>query len=362
MAADGIQPADKPPSDRAANDRAANDKAVDAAEPRPPLGVAFDGDLGARPDALLAVALLNGFAARGEARRISLSVSRPSLTLARLADVVSEFYPTLPLGAGYSTVGMPDGSRAGDDAPALARVLSARAADGAPVYETRVASAIDTADNAILIRNTLLAQHDGNAVVVLAGAATGLARLLALYGARAQIVAKVKQLVVAVGSYPTGKADPAVVADVAAARQLLAEWPTPIVAVGSEVGDAVRYPAAKIEEGLAWASTHPILAACRALGVKDVSTTALAAMSYAVHPDAGDFGLSAAGTISVLDDGRTHFVPGAAGRHRHLLVDPARHGALLAAYVSLVSAQPAPRPIKRGPPMANAGAPPAGKP
>ena len=56
-------------------------------EPRPPVGVALDADLATRADALLAVAGLNGFAAKSEARRISLSVSRPSLTAARLADV-----------------------------------------------------------------------------------------------------------------------------------------------------------------------------------------------------------------------------------------------------------------------------------
>ena len=348
MPAGGIQPGEK----------AGGDKALDAAEPRPPLGVAFDGDLGVRPDAVLAVALLNGFAARGDARRISLSVSRPSLTAARLADVLAEFYPTLPLGAGYSTVGMPDGTPPGGDAPALARLLSAQGADGAPLYETRVSRLLDTADNATLIRNTLLAQHDGNAVVVLAGAATGLARLLALYGARAQIAAKVKLLVVAVGSYPAGKVDPAVATDVAAARRLLSGWPTPVVAVGSEVGEAVRYPAAKLEEGLAWSSTHPVLAACRALGARDVSTAALAAIYHAIQPDAGELGLSEAGTISVLDDGRTRFAVGAGGRHRYLVVDPARRGALLAAYTALVSAPPAPRPVKRGPPMANAEAAP----
>ena len=41
---------------------------------------------------MLAVAMLNGFTAKTEARRISLSVSRPSLISAQLADVVAGFY------------------------------------------------------------------------------------------------------------------------------------------------------------------------------------------------------------------------------------------------------------------------------
>ena len=48
---------------------------------------------------MMAVAMLNGFTAKTEARRISLSVSRPSLTSAKLADVVSGFYrPVLSAG------------------------------------------------------------------------------------------------------------------------------------------------------------------------------------------------------------------------------------------------------------------------
>jgi hypothetical protein len=322
-------------------------------EPQPPVGVAFDGDLVTRPDALLALALLNGLSAKQEARRISLSVSRPSLTAARLADVIAEFYPTLPLGAGYLTVGMLEGAPPRDDAPAIARVLASKTPEGAPLYESRVQRLLDVADNATLMRNLLLAQHDGNAIVVLAGAATGLARLLSLHGARAQIAAKVKQTVVAIGAYPAGKPEASVVADVAAARRLFAEWPSPLVAVGSEVGDAVRFPFSRLDEGLAWSSAHPIAAACRAIGgaANDMPTAALAAMYHAIHPEAGELTLSEAGTISVLDDGRTRFVPGAGGRHRHLIVPTAQRSALLAAYSSLVAAPPAPRPTKRLPNM-----------
>jgi len=162
------------------------------AEPRPPLGVVIDGDPGNRADAWLAVALLDGLSAKNEARRVSLSVSRPSLNAARFADVVAEFYPTLPLNSGYSTIGMADGAPPVNDAPALANLLALKAPDGAPVYGSDVRRLVDTADSAVLIRNLLLAGQDGNTSIVLAGPATGLARLLELRGARQQIAAKVK--------------------------------------------------------------------------------------------------------------------------------------------------------------------------
>lgn len=329
-------------------------EATESEETRPPLGVVLDGDLGSRPDALLAVAMLNGFTAKGEARRISLSLSRSSLTTARLADVIAEFYPTLPLKAGFSTIGMPEGALPSEDAPALGALLSLKGADGAAVYTSNVRRLVDTADNAILIRNVLLAQQDGNAAIVLAGPATGLDRLLGLYGSRPQIVAKVKHLVVAIGAFPGGRADPAIASDVAAARRLFAQWPTPVLAVGSEVGEALRYPALSINEGLAWSPTHPVAAAYRALGKMpyDAPTAALGALLHAVHPDAGYFKLSQPGIISVLDDGQTRFTPKAEGTHRYLIADSAQRDRLLALYIGLVSAAPAPRPVKRQMPAA----------
>ncbi len=99
---------------------------------------------------------------------------------------------------------MPDGVAAAADTPALAATLSKKNADGTPVYTSPITSLINTAESAILIRNLLLAQHDGNAAIVLAGPATGVVRILGLYRSGPQITAKCKQLVVAAGSFPAG--------------------------------------------------------------------------------------------------------------------------------------------------------------
>jgi hypothetical protein len=327
---------------------------------RPPIGIAFDGDLGNRIDALLAVAMLNGFTAKTEARRISLSVSRPSLISAQIADVVAAFYRGRPVagsGGGVGAIsegmiGMPE-SRAhahAEDQPLLADTLSKKAADGTPQYTSAITGLINTAESAILIRNLLLAQHDGNAAIVLAGPATGVVRMLGLYRSGPQIEAKCKQLVVAAGAFPDGQADAAITSDIAAARRLFAEWQTPIVAVGAEVGVALPYPGASIEKDFAWAPAHPVVDAYRAFKPMpyDAPASALAAVLYAVHPDDGYFKLSDPGTISVLDDGRTRFTPGADAKHRYLIVDPAQKERIASVYTSMVPAAPAPRPGRRG--------------
>jgi hypothetical protein len=334
---------------------------------RPPIGIAFDGDLGNRIDAVLAVAMLNGFAAKGEARRISLSVSKPSLKTAQFADVISSFYAGRPAGAasgGVGTItegmiGMPEGTPTPDDTPLLAAALSKKAADGAPQYASGINGLVNTAESSVLIRNMLLAQNDENASIVLAGPATGLARILALYGSRPQISAKVKELVVAAGSFPSGPPDPAIKSDVAAARKLFAEWPTPLIAVGSEVGTALPYPGSSIENDFAWAPAHPVVDAYRAMKAMpyDAPATALAATLHAVHPDDGYFKVSEPGTISVLDDGRLQFTAGAEGKHRYLVVDPSQTDRIITLYKDMVSAKPAARPGRgRGNPADAEGA------
>lgn len=325
---------------------------------RPPIGIAFDGDVGNRIDAVLAMAMLNGMTAKTLARRISLSVSRPNLVSAQVADVVAAFYRGRPVagpggGIGQASegmIGLPENRAVSTDAPQFAAILASKAADGTPNYTSSITGLVNTAESSVLIRNLLLAQHDGNATIVLAGPATGLVRMLDLYRSGPQITAKCRQLVVAAGALPAGAAESSIKSDVAAARRLFAEWPTPIVMVGTEVGEALAYPAASIEKDFAWSPAHPVVEAYRAFKPMpyDAPAPALAAVLYAVQPDEGYFTLSEPGTISVLDDGRTRFAPQAGGKHRYLIVDPAQKARVLTQYTSLVAAQPAPRPGRRG--------------
>jgi len=318
------------------------------------MGIALEGDFGNRIDALLAVAMLNGLIAKTEARRIALCVSRPNIKAAQLADVVSGFYVGRVIagpGGGVGgnpagMIGMPETGPAGEDPAPITATLAKKGPDGGPLYTSQIVRLLDTADDAVLLRNMLLAQNDANATIVLAGQASGLTRLLSLYGARPQIEAKCKQLVVAIGGYPGGGADPEIKADVAAARTMFAEWPTPLIAVGAEVGAAVPYPAASIEKDFAWAPAHPVADAYRTFKPMpyDAPASALAAVLYAAHPEDGLFTLSPPGTITVSDDGRTQFTPGGAGKHRYVIVEPAQKAQIAGLYTALVSAPPAPRP------------------
>jgi len=131
-------------------------------------------------------------------------------------------------------------------------------------------------------------------------------------------------------------------ADIKAAQKLFAEWPTPIIASGFEVGKELKYPAASIENDFAWNSNHPVVDAYRVAGKMpyDAECWDLTSVLYAVRPDAGFFKLSEPGTISVSDDGNTKFAPAADGNHRYLILDPAQKERVVKTFVELASAKP----------------------
>jgi inosine-uridine nucleoside N-ribohydrolase len=321
-----------------------------AGQGKPPLGVVFDSDMGVRIDNALALALLYGLEGRNESRIASVSVSRSNLKAAAFCDAVSRFYagatnPEVRAFFRVLPVGLSTDGKLPQDTPMLTAPLARKDAGGAPVYPRGVQQISDTAEVSALIRNALTAQQDQNSVVILAGPATNLAKLLAMHGARDLISQKARFLTVVGGAYPDGPAEFNIRTDIPAAKKLFAEWPTAIVASGYEIGEALLFPASSIEKDFAWTPAHPVVDAYRAYKTMpyDAPTWDLTAVLYAVRPQEGYFKLSEPGTIRVLDDGRTQFTPSAEGKHRYLILDPAQKERIIKAYTEIASAKPVPR-------------------
>ena len=227
--------------------------------------------------------------------------------------------------------------------------LSKRNAEGAPLYPHGIEKLNDTAEPTALIRNAFTAQHDQNSIVVLAGPATNLVKVLDLPGVKDLIYRKVKFLALMGGAYPQGTPEFNIKTDIPAARKLFAEWPAPIVASGYEVGEALLFPASSIETDFSWSAAHPVVEAYRAYKTMpyDAPTWDMTVVLYAVRPDANYFKLSEPGTISVLDDGRTRFSPSSEGKHRYLILDPTQKENILRTYIEIASAKPVPRQPRR---------------
>lgn len=313
---------------------------------KPVVGIVFDSDMGERIDAALALALLYGFDGKNEARVISVSVSKSNLKSAAYSDAIGRFYSgPASIFSRSLPVGMSIEGKMPSDTAMLVEPLAKKNAEGAPLFPHAVHNLNDTAEVHSLIRNACTAQHDDNAIVVLAGPATNLAKLLELPGARDILARKVRFLSVACGNFSDGSPEAHVKADIPAAKKVFAEWPTPIVASGVEVGADLLFPGASIEKDFAWSPAHPVAEAYRAYKTMPYDAPAfdMTAVLYAVRPKEGYFKLSDPGTIQVSDDGRTTFTASASGKHRHLIADPSQKERILKTFIEVASAKPVPR-------------------
>ncbi|HEY1759573.1 MAG TPA: DUF1592 domain-containing protein [Bryobacteraceae bacterium] len=306
-----------------------------------PLAVIYDSSFEGI-DQVLALALLFGFESARQAKIAALSVSRYNLSTAAFCDAVSRFYGG-QAGGGFQPsraglpIGFPATGKPAGDVPMLLAALSRKTPEDKPVYDSTIHKLNDTADVAAAIRNAISAQQEQNAVVVLSGPATNVAQALALPGPKDLFARRVRLLVVAEPLSMSLGLD----GDIPAARKLFADWPTPIVVAGAEASDGILFPGASIEKDFAWAPNHPVADAYRAYKPMpyDAPSTTLAAALYAVRPEGGLFTLSAPGTITVLDDGRTKFAESTAGKHRMLIADPSQKDKIIQSYVELASAK-----------------------
>jgi hypothetical protein len=212
---------------------------------RPPLGVIYDSNFGASIDTVLALFLLEALAGKRECRVVSLSTSSSNLKSAQLIDLIEKYYAGPNPSPFFSSLSI-----------GLAVDAKLTADPILPTANPRITKLNDTAEVAALIRNAFTAQHDGNAVVVLAGPATNLLSAMSLPNMKPLIEKKVR------GLYTT---------DPAAAKQLSGVWPTPITLVQPEsVPLTLVFPP---ESPLAGVLIPP-----------DSPTTALAAALQAVRP------------------------------------------------------------------------------
>jgi inosine-uridine nucleoside N-ribohydrolase len=309
--------------------------------------VFYDSDF-STIDSVLAVSLLFGLQGKNDCKVAILTMSRPNLAVAGFIDAVERFYhgPAAVFSqvppVGMATVGSP-----GETSPAFTAPFEKKKPDGTPVYKNEVKRVIETGDPNTLIRNYLQAHNDQNAFFVLSGPATNLASALDFPGMRDLIKAKVKYLVMAGGTFADGPVESHIKADIPAARKILADWPTPVVMSGAEVGAALEFPGASIDRQFADAvPDNPVADAYRAYKAMpyDTPSWAMAAALYAARPKEGYFKLSGPGKIAVDADGRTTFAASDKGNHQHLIVDPAQKDKITLAYIELASAKPeAPR-------------------
>ena len=306
-----------------------------------PVRVIFDTDMGNDVDDALALAMLHAFESRGEARLLAVTVTKDSRSAAPFVDLVNTFYgrPSIP-------VGVVKNGKTPNDTPMIRIPAGRRTASGAYVYPHRLTDGAAAPDAVAVLRRALAAEPDGSVTIVQVGFSTNLARLLdspadaasPLSGAQL-VTRKVRLLSAMAGHFPIGKPEFNVATDIPSARKVFAEWPTPIVFSGFEIGEALLFPAAAIEHDFSWVSDHPVAEAYRNYMRMpyDRPTWDLTAALYAIRPERGYFALSPEGRVTVDDTGQTHFTAQTAGKRRYLILDPAQKQRIVEALILLAS-------------------------
>ncbi len=207
-----------------------------------------------------------------------------------------------------------------------------------------------------LLRKILASQPDNSVTLVQVGFFTNFQRLLesapdagSPLSGKDLIAKKVKLLSIMAGAFQTVNWNTRyleynVISDIPAAQKLAREWPSPAVWSGFEIGIAAAYPYESIERDYGYIKHHPLPEAYALYSPKGHNrpTWDPTALLYAVFPDRGYFGLSAAGTVTVADDGATVFRPGkdGKGRDRYLTMSAEQAARVREAIVQLCVTPP----------------------
>ncbi|WP_051942799.1 fibronectin type III domain-containing protein [Streptacidiphilus rugosus] len=285
------------------------------ATPSPPAtpSLIVDTDMFSDADDAGALAVAFGLQLKGEAKVIAINVNtrtdRPVVAKESwgCVEAIAQFYgaTNIPIGA---------------DGPANGTAVSS------PDWATPCANAatqpLVQPDAALTVyRRALAAQPDGSVVIASTGFLENLSALLnsppdaiSPLSGHDLVAAKVRNLVIMGGQFPSGSAQTNLAGNVAASQNVVANWPTKIVWAGSEVGDAIH-------TGNTVSQVHPSSSPVRAayeafVGPNNwIYSYDLAAVYAAIRPTDPALSPAGPGTNVVDSTGGNAFTAGAGNQY-----------------------------------------------
>jgi len=324
---------------------------LNAGEPTRPVPIIFDTDIGNDVDDVLALGMIHSLEARGDCKLLAVTITKDNPLAASFTDAVNTFYGKgeIPIGICRSGVTPATGKFIG---------LAQKKDNGKLRYPHDLKDAKQIPDAVTVLRRALADAKDGSVVIAQVGFSTNLANLLKSPGddisslaGKELVEKKVKLLSIMAGAFTKiprkGKRvdhrEYNIVKDIPAAKTLAADWPTPVVWSGFEIGLTAAYPHESIEEDYNYTPHHPLAEAYVLYNPPphDRPTWDLTSVLYAVFPHRGYFDLSASGDVNVKEDGLTTFKKTGKGRHRYLKLNDLQRQRLVEALVQLSSQPPA---------------------
>ena len=200
-----------------------------------PIPVIFDTDMGPDYDDVGAITLLHALADSGQAQILATIASTKYPNVTAVLSVLNTYFgrPNVP-------IGVPKGKAITDkDAQHWSDTLTAR-------YPHAVRSNADVPDAVSLYRQLLAKQPNRSVTLISVGFMTNLANLLSSkpdqysrLSGKELVAQKIKQLVSMAGKFPSGK-EYNVYMDTPASKVVFADWPTPILLSGFEIGEQIH--------------------------------------------------------------------------------------------------------------------------
>lgn len=310
--------------------------------PHTPVKIIFDTDVGNDVDDVIALSVLHALQSRGDCEILAVTVTKTSELAAPFVDAMDTFYgrSEIPIGAARP--------RPGEDEGKYLRLVDA-VDNGAPEFPHRLKRGSDAEEATHLLRRILAEEPDHSVVLAQVGYFSNFAALLSTKPDAVSPLSgmelakeKVKMLCVMAGSFRKHMKEFNVMQDLPAAKDLVTNWPTPIVWSGFEIGVAVPYPARSIEHDFSYVKHHPTAEAYYAYMPPPHERPCWdpTCVLYAVCPDRGYFDLSPPGQVRIDAEGYSTFEPKADGRDRCLLINATQAARVREALVQLATQPP----------------------
>lgn len=290
-----------------------------------PVPVIFDTDPGNDIDDVLALQMLLNYHKAGKIELRGIGIGKMYPRSIEYIDAYCRYNgePDIPLGYVYEGVNpYPEAGNYIDRT--LDTLIS-----GKPVLVPARSFADSIPEGYKLYRRLLAEAEDASVVFIAVGPYTNVARLLQSPGdeispmtGQELVARKVKLLSLMGGTYNDATFNNPewnILQDLNASRILFSEWPTPLIASGSEVGARIHYPAESVLRDFG-GETAPLCISYKTYLPMpyDRETWDLTAVLYAIEPEQGFFDPSESGRITITEEGYSRFTPDPEGRHRYL--------------------------------------------
>lgn len=312
------------------------------------LNIIFETDIGNDVDDAMALDMLYKYLDQDRINLLAVCINKDGLAPVEFMDIMNTWYgyPDIPVGM------IRNGADCETDAINYAKaVVDLKKEDGTPMFARSHGNYDQYPDAHVLYRKILAEMPDNSVTIVSVGFSTNLARLMdtpadeysPLTG-KELVAKKVKELITMAGhTSDVNFHEYNVFKDPAAGKKVFEEWPTKVVTSPFEVGIAIQYPGASIENDFAWATEgHPMVEAYKSYLPMpyDRPTWDLTSLLYAVEGDSF-FTMHGPFTMEVTEKGGTIFTPDQNGNRYYMMVDQAQADAVNKHFQSILPAKPA---------------------